>query len=86
MPTPTMLHRQRSSACQSGAWFYGKYHTSKRGGAWIVWETGTKELGGFRTVKEAKMAMMREWCCGDAACFNESSGVPCAITKATGKS
>ncbi len=22
---------------------------------------------------------LREWCCGDAACFNESSGVRCAI-------
>jgi len=25
----------------------------------------------------AKIAA-QEWCCGDAACYNESSGVPCA--------
>ncbi len=24
---------------------------------------------------------LREWCCGDAACFNEDSGVGCAIVE-----
>jgi hypothetical protein len=26
---------------------------------------------------------LREWCCGDAACYNESGGVGCAIVDAS---
>lgn len=30
-------------------------------------------------MKAVAAIALREWCCGDAACYNESSGVGCAI-------
>lgn len=43
-------------------------------------DTDHAELGAL--MRTVATVALREWCCGDAACFNESSGVGCAIVDA----